>query len=109
MIFSYKDLVILLSNFELDRIDFQSDNSIHFDWLNNYKKKIMLQMSLSNVEIFLDVKTSETVCEVYKIEKYIVSYSTLTIFVNLTLVEVSLILPMLKYLAAFRKNGGITC
>jgi hypothetical protein len=31
MISAYKDLMILLSNFDLDRINFQSDNSTRFD------------------------------------------------------------------------------
>ena len=45
----------------------------------------------------------------YKIENHIASYPTLTIFVNLILVEVSLIHLMLSYWTAFRINGGITC
>ena len=110
MICSYKDLMILLSNFDLDRIDFQSDNSICFDWLNNSKKRIMLQMSLIqcwNISGCQNLRNY--LWKVYKIENYIASYSILTIFVNLTLVEVSLILSMLRYLAVFRMNGGTTC
>ena len=56
MIFSYKDLVILLSNFDLDQIHFQSENSIRFDLLNNSKKNEGSKCHLSNVEISLDVK-----------------------------------------------------
>ena len=44
MIFSYENLVILLSNFDLDQINFQSENSIRLDLLNNSKK-----MSAPNV------------------------------------------------------------
>jgi len=43
----------------------------------------------------------------YRIENYVASCSVLTIFVNLTLVEVPLILSMLRYSTAF-ENMGIT-
>ena len=110
MIFSYKDLMSLLSNFDLDRINFQSDNSIRFVWLNNSKKRIMLQMSLIqcwNISGCQNLRNC--LWKVYKIENYIASCSTLAIFVNLILVEISQILSMLRYLTAFRMNWGITC
>ena len=63
MTFSYKDPVILFSDFSLDWINVQSDNPIRFDWWIIQKKRLCSKCHSSNVEIFPDVKISETVCE----------------------------------------------